>query len=84
MAIFGFSSSNGFSSFNLNFECRRIRIRDIGDENQSNFSYVVKFPYIESGTSCGFGSGTLCKYHGYEELNYCTSISRPCITFFQG
>ena len=70
MAIFEFSSSNGFSSFTLYFECRTIRIRNIEDEIQSHFSYVIQFPNL--------GSGTSCQDRGYEELNY------YCITFFQG
>ena len=73
MAIFEFSSSNGFSSFNLFFECRRIEIRDIGDENQSHFSYLVSYlPYdLKSDTSC-------------EERGYEKGIYGNCITSFQG
>ena len=74
MAIFEFSSSNGFSSFTLNFECREIRITEIGDENQNHFSYLVLLSYDLHSYTC-------CEERGYEERwtdpNY-------CITSFQG
>ena len=71
-AIFEFSSSNGYSSFNLNFECRDIRIKDIGDENRSHFSYNVLVydsewfihMYIDSRIE------TACEERGYELWNY--------------
>ena len=68
-AIFEFSSSNGFSSFTLSFECREILIVDTGDENKNDFSFLVRL----SVPSCGERS--------YEEwdtdFNY-------CLTTFQG
>ena len=83
MAIFEFSSSNGFSSFNLNFECRNIEITEIVDGNQSHFSYLVHLPY-------GLRSYTSCEERGYEECScdecQCwESMPVPyCITTFQG
>ena len=91
MAIFGFSSSNGFSSFNLNFECRSIEIRDVAyelqlynayqlydieDGIQSYFSYLVQLPY-------DLRTYTSCEERGYEirPKNY---RGNHCITFFQG
>ena len=77
MAIFEFSSSNGFSSFNINFECRDIRMIEIEDENNTlsnHFTYLVNLPnYLRSNTSCD--------ERGYEEwqIDY-----RWCITTFEG
>ena len=71
MAIFEFSSSNGFSSFNLNFECRYTDIRDIGDENQSHFSYLINLlPDLRSDV--------WCQERSYEEWG------SFCITSLQG
>ena len=40
-AIFEFSSSNGYSSFNLNFECRYISIEDpIEDWSHEDIAYI--------------------------------------------
>ena len=56
MAVLEFSSSNGYSSFTLDYECQRISIIDTstvnlinyfnstGDDNQINFSYLVELP----------------------------------------
>ena len=75
MAIFEFSSSNGFSSFTLNFECRNIGIIEIEDEYSYHFSYLVKKPY-------GFRSNTSqCEERGYEEWE---RHSEWCITTFEG
>ena len=71
MAIFEFLSSNGLSSFTLNFECRHIEIREIEDENQSHFSYLVDLPN-------DLRSDTSCQERGYDEW---TSY---CITSFKG
>ena len=91
MAILEFSSSNGFSSFTLNFECRRIRIRDIGDENNNHFIYLVELPWYIDGswndTSCderGYDSNI-----AYEEWDIDNRVSEwidsfDCITTFQG
>ena len=72
MAIFEFSSSNGFSSFNINFECRYIRI--IEDENNNHFSYLVRLPY-------DLRNDTSCDERGYEEWEI---DSDYCITTFEG
>ena len=74
MAIFEFSSSNGFSSFTLNFECRGIEISEIGEENQSPFS--VWLPFDLRGY-------TSCEERGYE-INQWTNPDSFCITSFQG
>ena len=58
MAIFEFSSSNGFVSFNINFECRHIEI--LGDENNNHFFYLVFSPF-------GLWFDTSCDELGYEE-----------------
>ena len=79
MAIFEFSSSNGFSSFNLNFECRSIEIREIEDENQSHFSYLVKLPWRSYLVNLDIE--TSCEERGYEELR---TDPEYCITAFQG
>ena len=74
MALFEFSSSNGYSSFNLFYECRRILITEIEDGNQSHFSYLVDLPYdLQSNTSC--------EERGFEELK---TGHDDCITDFQG
>ena len=73
MAIFEFSSSNGFSSFNINFECRSIEI--IEDENNNHFSYVVRLP---------FWSDTSCDERGYKEWDRLYENVSTCITTFQG
>ena len=77
MAIFEFSSSNGYSSFNLVYECRFIPIIEIGDEIQSHFSYLVEVPC--TGKTC-------CEERGYEESSSRTSINDrlDCLTTFQG
>ena len=74
MAIFEFSSSNGFSSFTLNFECRGIEISEIGEENQSPFA--VWLPFDLRGY-------TSCEERGYE-INQWTNPNSFCITSFQG
>ena len=71
MAIFEFSSSNGHSSFSLNFECRRIEI--IEDGNNNHLSYLVNLP-------SGLWSDTSCDERGYEGLHG----SNRCITTFEG
>ena len=48
IALFEYSSSNGFLSFNINFECQVIGI--IEDESDNHLSYLVGFPW--SYTSC--------------------------------
>ena len=74
MAIFEYLSSNG-SSFNLLYECRGIKIRDIGDVDNNNFSYLVDLPdQIKNETSS-------CAERGYEDWE---AYSRYCITSFQG
>ena len=72
MAIFEFSSSNGFSSFNINFECRSIQI--IEDENNNHFTYWVLL-------SLGLRSDTSCDERDYEESE---EYSTWCISAFQG
>ena len=79
MALFEFSSSNGYSSFNLFYECRSIQIEEIGDFRmiffyQSNFFYLVEFPCYHE--AC-------CEERGYEkwELN---TWDWKCMTSFQG
>ena len=80
-AIFEFSSPNGYTSFNLNFECRGILIKDLGDENQSHFSYwdlvggFLPDPrWIESSLDI------ICEDRGFEwDMN-----SGFCSTAFQG
>ena len=79
MAIFEFSSLNGFSSFSLNFECRRLVLREIGDENNNHFSYLVDFP--------NFSQIEMCEEYGYEEYGYEEMEIRDdlfCITSFKG
>ena len=81
MAIFEFSSSNGFSSFYINFECRSIEI--IEDENNNHFSYRVRLPY-------DLWSYTSCDERGYEEIFmefkeiHWNRVNKDCITTFQG
>ena len=88
VAIFEFSSSNGYSSFNLLYECRRIQIKEMGDDVQSHFSYLVEIPCPHE--AC-------CEERGYETwelsatLNMCELsffciglIITTCITSFQG
>ena len=77
MAIFEFSSSNGYSSLNINFECRTVFIKDTGDENVINFSYVVRLPYLQSEKSC--------KERNYEywETTYFV-VTSYCLTTFEG
>ena len=79
MAIFEFSSSNGYSSFNLSYECRSIRIREIEDGNQSQSSYEVELSrrYDFPSDICeelGFG---VFKNEVFEVLDF-------CVTNFQG
>ena len=72
MAIFEFSSSNGYSSFSLNFECRSITISVIEDENNNHLSYRIWLPYdLQSDTSCN-------------ERGYENAAGGSCITTFQG
>ena len=75
MAIFEFSSSNGYSSFTIDFECRHIEIIDLGDENQNRFFYISWswFP-IWSDTP----SDTPCEDRSYEAWD------GFCKTTFQG
>ena len=73
MAIFEFSSSNGLSSFTLNFECRSIEIRGI-EYGISHFSYLVQLPY-------DFRGYTSCEERGYEKF---WADPEYCITTFQG
>ena len=78
MAIFEFSSSNGFSSFNINFECRYTVIAEIGDEIYYHFSYLVNLPYYWSQWT-----SSTCEERGYEEWK--TDLGDYyCITTFQG
>ena len=72
MAIFEFSSSNGFSSFTLYFECLFIEVREVGDENNYHFSYLVYFPMWT------VGGDTSCDKRGFE------TSSILCTTTFQG
>ena len=78
MAIFEFSSSNGFSSFTLNFECRDIKITEIGDGNQSHFYYLVFLPPAFWGEE----RDMLCEERGYEKCE--RDYDCDCITTFQG
>ena len=75
MAILEFSSSNGFSSFSLNFECRNIQITEIGDQNNNYFTYLVNSPW-------DLRSDTSCDERGYEEWD--TDRWIDCTTTFQG
>ena len=76
MAIFEFSSSNGFSSFNMNFQCRNIGITEIGDENYNHFSYFFYLPY-------DLWNETSCDELGYEEWE--TDLGDTnCIATFPG
>ena len=80
MAIFEFSSSNGFASFNINFECRSISITQIEDEDNNYFSYLVELPY-------DLRSDPSCDERGYEEwvTQYWNGKQiTECITTFQG
>ena len=80
MAIVEFSSSNGFSSFTLNFECRTIIIREIEDKNHIHFSYLVRLP-------SDLSSDTSCQERGYENLGYKKIGLKnysSCKTSFQG
>ena len=72
LTIFEFSSSNGFVSFNINFECRHIEI--LGDENNNHFFYLVFSPF-------GLWFDTSCDELGYEEWEI---YYDNCITAFQG
>ena len=77
MAILEYSSSNGLSSFNLLFECRNVQIREIADENNNHFSYVVDLPY----------EITSCDERGFEQIilpNKYGENQEFCITTFQG
>ena len=84
MAIFEFSSSNGHSSFSINFECRSIQI--IEDEYNNHLSYLVRL-------TSGLQSDTSCDERGHEwatnaattVTNAATAVSyRECITSVQG
>jgi len=80
MAILEFSSSNGLSSFNINFECRSIEMIEIEDENNNYFSYVVKLPL-------DLRSDPSCDERGYKEYGYTLWNGKQindCITTFQG
>ena len=84
MAIFEFSSLNGYSSFNLIYECRSIRIREIEDVNQSQFSYVVELPLSRTvNLEDGFRSD-MCEKRGFEEFKKYPDYIHYCITNFQG
>ena len=74
-AIFEFSSPNGYASFNLNFECRDIRIIDVGDEHQSHFSYVDFSDLNQSSLDI------ICEDRGYEEWDMNSLL---CSAGFQG
>ena len=76
MAIFEFSSSNGFSSFNMNFQCRYIGITEIGDTNYNHFAYFVDL-------SIDLWNETSCDELGYEEWE-ADSGDTYCIATFQG
>ena len=78
MAILEFSSSNGFASFSLNFECRFNIITAKEDENNYQFSYLVSLPDdLRSDTSaCDERGLEQWVKPGYEYIN--------CITNFQG
>ena len=75
MAIFEYSSSNGYSSFKLYYECRSIQIQETGDEIQSHFSYLVESPCHHE--AC-------CKDRGYENWEVSNSTRTWCLTTFQG
>ena len=68
--MFEFSSSNGFSSFTLLYECRTISLIDTQDENQNPFSYYVSYPSSHNA-SC-------------DELGYEDHIWNRCTTTIQG
>ena len=72
MAIFEFLSSNGFSTFTLNFECRHVKIEEIRHGNQSYFSSLVVLPFY-------FRSDKLCEERGYKiSGGDCTFQGKKC------
>ena len=83
MAIFEFSSSNGFSSFTLYFECRGYRIKEKGGETNNHFSYQITLPPK-------FRSDTSCDVRGYEVWDRICPVNGhcsrwiDCTTTFQG
>ena len=81
MAIFEFSSSNGFSLFNINFECRYIEIIAMEDETNTHFSYLVDLPFFDR-----WNFTTACNERGYEvcDNEECNRYWGNCITTFQG
>ena len=77
-AIFEFSSSNGYKSFNLLYECRHIRIKDV--------SYEITPPNRKDVKAW-------CEERGYEQCSceecsctgpFAQSMSDYCISTFQG
>ena len=92
MAIFEFSSSNGFSSFNLNFECRLIQVQLFKsnhsniteiDANEISFSYLVVLPTYDLIHQEN-PSDTLCEERDYEKFTEKFTIPTYCITTFRG
>ena len=73
-AIFEFLSSNQFSTFTLEFECRDIVLTDIGPNGTANFSYLVRLPPDKQ-------SDTMCEDRGYGST---VESDFPCVTSFEG
>ena len=71
-AIFEFTSPNGFTSFNIDYECGFIYMIDAGDKIQNSFSYlVVMMSRLFNQTTC-------------EQLSYEEWDANYCITTLQG
>ena len=78
MAILEFSSSNGYTSFSLNFECRLIRIIETENENQSHFFHFG----LELWTWYGYNdTDIICEERGFEKWE---SKNGLCTSTFEG
>ena len=75
IAIFEFSSTKRYASFNLDFECRQIEIIDAGDANIIPFAYQIIFP------NWNLESTHRCEENGYESVD---KWSTNCKSFVQG
>ena len=87
MAVLEFSSSNGYSSFTLDYECRSISIIDTEDGNQINFSYLVYLPYrrVPGNNTCeerGYNRAADVMFKSTGDMYW--GYSEGCITTFQG
>ena len=84
MALFEFWSLNGKTSFELNFECRSIKMNVHNTQIVHN-PYELSFYYLVTMWTLSVGSSnhepTNCEERGFEEF---ASEYGYCITSFQG